>query len=697
MTITASQNAWILETRNTTYALGLDEAGLLVHRYWGERLALHDIPPPPPMRGWASFSNGAHHAPEEYPAYGGMSFNEPCVKATFADGTRTLDLRFVGAAVHGDELRLTLRDAVYALTVTLVYRVYAAEDIVTRHVVLHNAGAAAITMERAFSAVWHLPHGDGYRLSHLAGRWYDEMNYQQETLTAGVKVLESRRLTSSHTHQPWFAVDRGDADETRGAVWFGALAWSGNWKLTAEVTDYQTTRIGIGLNDWDWAWQLAPGETFTTPVALAGYTSDGMGAASRLLHRWARAHVVPRADEPRRVLYNSWEATFFSVNETQQMALATRAAAIGVELFVMDDGWFKGRVDDKAGLGDWTPDSVKFPRGLAPLIAHVEGLGMRFGLWIEPEMVNPNSDLYRAHPDWVLHFPPRPRSTGRHQLILNLARPDVQDHLIGVFDKLLSENRIGFIKWDMNRAPSEPGWPDAPREPREVWTRYVYGVYRVWDTLRARHRDVIWQTCSGGGGRTDYGILARAEQAWISDNTHADARLRIQDGCSRVYPAITMEAWVTDASEDRFPLAFRFHVSMCGALGIGANLLRWGESEMGAAAALIAQYKAVRPIIHLGECYRLDVAAAEGQYGMQYVSGDESESVVFLFRLHGAERIPPLRVRLMGLTPDRLYTLTNTTTGAALGPHTGAYWMRVGVEVALPAIGSAMLRLRVVS
>lgn len=694
MPIVQDDHGWVLTTKRTAYALGLNDAGLLTHRYWGVTLqGESDYPPPPSPKFWSAFNHAAELTPEEYPTFSDIKFNEPCLKATFADGTRTLDLQVQNVAVEDEQLHVTLQDAVFPFTVTLIYTVYPDEDIIARYVTLHNGGTEPVRLERAFSALWHLPPNGNYRLSHLAGRYNDEMHLYQEACTPGVKVLESRRLNTSHTHHPWFAVDRGNADEKQGEVWFGALAWSSNWKLAAEVTPFNATRMGIGLNDWDWAWELAPGETFTTPLALAGYTESGFGEASRLLHHYTRAHVLPRAAQPRQVLYNSWEATLFNVNETQQMRLAERAAAIGVELFVMDDGWFKGRVDDTAGLGDWTPDPIKFPRGLTPLIQHVQSLGMQFGLWIEPEMVNPNSDLYRAHPDWVLHFPSRPRTTGRNQLILNLARPDVQDYLIEVFDRLLSEHDIHFIKWDMNRAPSEPGWPDAPREPREVWTRYVYGVYRLWDTLRARHPNVIWQTCSGGGGRVDLGILARAEQAWLSDNTHADARLSIQDGYSRVYPAITMESWVTDASASKLSLPFRFHVSMCGVLGIGANILQWTDEEMTTAKGLIETFKLVRPIIHLGDQYRLQPFPTDGYHALQYVSKDQQESVLFLFRTHKPEPASPLTVKLMRLAPDTHYAMEGET-GVAFGTHTGDYWMRVGVTVALPEFGSAMVRVR---
>jgi alpha-galactosidase len=374
-------------------------------------------------------------------------------------------------------------------------------------------------------------------------------------------------------------------------VWFGTLAWSGNWKIAAEVTDFMSTRINIGLNDFDFAWNLGPGETLTTPPSFGGFTAGGFGAASRTLHDFIRNKVLPRGQTLRKVLYNSWEATHFDVDEASQIELAKLAAEMGVELFVMDDGWFHGRNSDNVGLGDWWPDVAKFPNCLKPLVDAVNDMGMDFGLWVEPEMVNPDSDLYRAHPDWVIHFPTRDRSEMRNQLILNLARSDVQDYLVTHLSRLLSENNISFIKWDMNRNVSEPGWADAPGDQRELWLRYVYGVYHVWETLADRHPQVVWQSCSGGGGRADLGILCLADQIWVSDNTHATARLGIQEGFSQVFPANTMEAWVTDAEHGSVPLRFKMHVSMCGSLGVGGHLLNWTEEDRAEAAHWIAVYK----------------------------------------------------------------------------------------------------------
>jgi alpha-galactosidase len=689
MPIHATPNSWILETQNTTYALGLNAAGMLTHRYWGAKLPrLEDYPAAMDSEGWAAFNGSGQLVPHEYPAYAGANYVDPCLKLSFSDGVRDTVLEFEGSEVLESELKIHLRDAHYPLRVTLHYRIHEGFDLLERFVTLQNTGDDLIQLERIFSAQWHFPRYENYRLSQLFGRWYDETQLQREWLQTGIKTLESRRLTTSHQHNPWFAVDTGNSSETSGEVWFGVLAWSGNWKLNAEVTEFGSTRINFGVNDWDFMLPLNANSSFTTPSSIAGFSSAGFGGASRALHSFVRETVLPHGKVLHKVLYNSWEATYFNVDEKSQAELAQIAADLGVELFVMDDGWFHGRNSDNAGLGDWWADETKFPNGITPLIKKVNALGMEFGLWLEPEMVNPDSDLYRDHPDWVIHFPTRKRSEMRNQLILNLARTDVQDYLIALIDNLLKDHNIAFIKWDMNRNVSEPGGLEG-LEARAIWVRYVEGVYRVWGTLRERHPKVVWQSCSGGGGRADLGILKLADQIWISDNTMSLSRLKIQEGFSQVFPAITMEAWVTDSDPKHLPLEFAFHVSMAGTLGVGANLLHWDITQRQTATKLIAQYKEIRHIVQFGHQYRLRSAFTGAFSSLMYVSKDGSEAVLFAFRTHMSEPVTLPPIKLRGLEPNGLYEIEGVK-----GAKSGAAWMEIGLDLQLQDFRSAMLKIR---
>ncbi|GGJ53719.1 alpha-galactosidase [Deinococcus roseus] len=690
MPILHTPQGWILETRNTAYAFGINAAGLLVHRYWGVKLPrAADYPAAEVPQSEVSFVNPPHLSQEEFQAYGGLRYAEPAIKISTEQGIRDSVLSFVDSHLNGHILEIVLQDDLTGLQVTLHYRIDEQADLIERWTTLKNTGSQTLTIERVFSAMWHLPAGETYCLTHLSGQWLDEFRIQKDVLQEGSKILESRTLTTSHLHHPFFAVDRADetASETHGEVWFGLLAWSGNFKLVAEKTNAHQTRLLLGVNDWDFEWTLKPGESFETPTSLAGYTNQGFGAASRNLHQHLRGQL-PHPGLTRKVLYNSWEATTFDVTVEGQSALAEVAARMGIELFVMDDGWFQGRHQDTAALGDWWPDAQKFPDGLNPLIEKVKGLGMDFGLWVEPEMVNPNSTLYRAHPDWVYHFEGRARNEARNQLILNLGRTDVQDHLIALLDDLLSKHDISFIKWDFNRYVSEPGWPSFAGNPKELWVRHVQGLYRVWGTLREKHPAVVWQTCSGGGGRADAGMLRIADQAWISDCTDPAARLQIQEGYSLVYPANTMEAWATDWGKDRFSLEFRFHAAMCGVLGIGGHILHWSEAEKTEAANLIQQYKGIRHIIHQGDLYRLRSPSQHPISAVQYVSQDQRESVVFTFKTHVSRYYQPApTLKLQGLDPRGTYQLGDEV-------RSGLAWMERGLDVKLQDFQSQVLLLR---
>ncbi len=689
-------NYWLLESGDSAYAFGLDEAGVLAHCYWGARLPnANDYPRPISPDRWDAFEPPAHRTSHEIGTGERGAYSERTIDITFSNRERGFAPRFKSASITGDTLDIVLVDAFHPFEARVRYTILA-PNLFERSISVTNTGSQAIKLERLLSASFNLPGTRPYAMTHLDGRWGDEFRINREPFVHGAIVRESRRMTTSVDGTPFFAIDRNEpgyqASESGGDVWFGALRWSGNWKLIAEQTRNGHSLLHIGINDHDFAWDLTGGETLTTPGVVFGFTREGFGAASRLFHDLVRDHISPRPGYSPPVIYNSWYATKFDVEEKSQIALAESAARMGVEMFVVDDGWFAGRKTAEAGLGDWWPDPDKFPDGFARLAEAVGKLGMQFGVWIEPEMVNPNSALYRNHPDWIIHFPNRDRTLLRHQSMLNLARLDVQDYLITIFDKLLSENPIDFIKWDMNRNVTEPGWPDAEREPREIWIRYVEGLYRVWGELRRRHPNVIWENCSGGGGRVDLAMMALTEQSWVSDNTVPRSRLQIQEGYSQLFPASTMAAWVTDEERSDFSLALRFHVSMMGALGVGGNLLDWSADEQEQARIHIQAYKDIRHLIVGGDLYRLRSAHAHATSAAVYVAKDKSEAVLFVFRVGEARWGMSPAIYIDGLADESFYTIEGIE-----GQRSGAAWRELGAAISLNNLESTVRRIRQVA
>jgi alpha-galactosidase len=686
------RKVWLITTRHSSYAMGVDENGALRHLYWGAPIwRIEDLAQPQRRRDLSSFDPRQMMENDELPGWGGPRYYEPGVKITRENGDRDLVLGYVSHKIDRDNLDVNLKDIKDDIQVTLHYRANPDYGILRRSSTIRNATTKPITVESAQSATWYLPDGDGYRLSYLTGRWAAESQLNREPIDPGMKVLESRKGHTSHNINPWFAIDAGDAGEENGRVWFGALAWSGNWRITVEQTPYRQLRVTGGFNTFDFAYPLKPSESLDTPEFFAGYAEQGHGSASRMFHRFQREQILPQGSNarPRPVLYNSWEATTFNVNEAGQSELAEKAAKLGVELFVMDDGWFGKRNNDRAGLGDWFVNPQKFPQGLKGLIDKVNSLGMDFGLWVEPEMVNADSDLYRKHPDWVVNFPGRPRSELRNQMILNLARDDVKEYLFSVLDDLVSRNNIRYLKWDMNRSFSEPGWPEqAPADERKLWVQYVRNLYDLIDRLRAKHPKLDIESCSGGGGRIDLGILQRVDEVWPSDNTEAFDRLRIQEGFTQAYTPKVMSAWVTDVpnmNRRSVPLQYRFLVAMEGALGIGANLNKWTEKDHADAARFIAAYKRIRNTVQTGDLYRLLSPRTSDVTANEYVSADGKQAVLFAFRHSQQYNLPAPAIILKGLDPRATYRLESITGSPLAGPAevSGAYLMSRGITLPL--------------
>jgi alpha-galactosidase len=555
-------------------------------------------------------------------------------------------------------LRLTLKDPLFSFVVHLYYRLTPEYDIIERWCELENNGPETVSLELCNFASLHLPPGVT-ELTHVTGAWSREFVTQRHRLTPGAYSLESRSVQTSHHTNPFFLINRpGQAWEENGVVYFGQLAYSGSWHITFEQLPTRQSRVHAGYNPFDFQLDLAPGATHTTPALICGVSPDGWGGASRRMHGFAQAYVLPspnRENKLRPILYNSWEATYFDLSHKNQVELARKAAAIGVELFCVDDGWFGARRNDFSGLGDWVVSRDVFPDGLEPLVAEVHRLGMKFGLWVEPEMVNPNSDLYRQHPDWVLHFPGRPRTEARNQLILDFGRPEVIEYIFARLDDLVKRYAINFFKWDMNRSVSEPGSVVG----KAIWRQHVAGVYDIMDRLRRNHPGLDIQSCSGGGGRVDLGILGRTDQVWVSDNTDAFDRMTIQEGFSLAYPARTMEAWVTHEKNHitrrTTPLSIRFDVAMRGVLGIGSSLNELNEAELAEYAGYIAFYKRIRPIVQTGHLYRLQRLEEYGTSIIAYVSPDGQEAVysevVHDYQVGSFRPPAPLK----GLNPGAVY------------------------------------------
>ncbi len=684
---------WVIDADHVTYVAGLNERNELQHVYWGKRLTRDaDLAAAHSQREWASFDLTTTTTPQEYPGWGAGLYPEPCLKVTLKDGDRDLVLHYLSHRINGNSLEIQLKDIQYNIVAVLTYQIDPESGILRKQATIRNNTDQSLVVESAQSGSWYLPRGEGYRLTSLTGRWAGETQLQQTQIRSGEQVLESRRGSTSHQVNPWFAIDRnGQADQDRGDVWFGALGWSGSWKITVEQTPHQQVRVTGGYNTFDFGYPLAPGESLTTPPFYAGYTDAGFGEASRIFHRFERANILPGGLQSRLrpVLYNSWEATGFKVDEPGQKALAEKAAKIGVERFVMDDGWFGARNNDHAGLGDWGVNASKFPNGLGSLISYVNGLGMEFGLWVEPEMVNPDSDLYRAHPDWAMHFPNRPRTEARNQLVLNLARDDVKEYVYSFLERIVAGNNIAFLKWDYNRNWSEPGWPEvAASDEKKLWVRYTENLYDILDRLRAKHPKLEIESCSGGGGRVDLGMLRRVEQVWPSDNTEAYDRLRIQEGFSYAYTTKIMMAWVTDVPNMNgrsTPLKYRFLVAMQGSLGIGANLNKWSQEDFGLASKMVEYYKSIRKTVQEGQLYRLFSPREGDLTANEYVSEDGRQAVLFAFLRSQQYGRPAPIIYWKGLDPKAVYRVR--AVDDKLVPRverlSGAYLMNHGIDVRL--------------
>ena len=669
--------SWNIMTRSAVYHLNITSQGDVKMVYFGNKSQME------------KFENGLG---DEIPVRGGYVSAIPMIEVVFPDGVRDIELEYKSSEITSIDgypaLKIVQRDKYYPLEISSFIRALPEYDMIEKWVEVVNTGKkGSIKIENLLSGSVFLPK-DVYELTHYSGVWGHEFTPHTTKLTQGTKTIQVKDF-KSHGSSSFMVRPEGENDPYAGKVWFGSLKYSGNWRIDFEKFFNGNIQIVGGMNFWDQEVNLKPQQTLTTPRMLFGYTEFGAEGVTMSLASYIREKLLPAThrDRLRPVLYNSWYATTFSVNEEHQLALAKAAKEIGVEMFVIDDGWFKGRVNDNAGLGDWTVDKNKFPNGLKPMIDKINEMGLDFGIWIEPEMVNPNSDLYRAHPDWVFHFPNRRRHEGRNQLILNLAREDVYQYLYRCFHDLLKENNIRFIKWDMNKVMTDPGFMSAPAdEQRAVRIQYVENLYRLIETLRKEFPEVWFENCSSGGGRIDLAMMSRFDFNWVSDNTDPVERIFIQDSYLTLFPANTMISWVTqeDWHRQNPSLEYKFDVCMAGVLGVGYDITKWDDGQKKIASEKIAQYKKIREIVQKGDVYRIVSPYEENRSVLQYVDKNKRNAVVFTYNMaeYPANQIretqqTPL-MKLRGLLPDVRYRIEGMNEN-----YSGRYLMDVGIAIPL--------------
>lgn len=672
-----------LQGRGTSYVMGLVRSAYLAHIHWGARIRGTNAEGLLALRRRCSFSPSTvpedldlslDTIPQEFPGFGSSDFREPAYQVRLADGTTVAELTYESHRIfngkkpleglpstyaqeeaEAETLEIDLVDKHVGLRATLSYTLFRDYDAIARSVRYVNEGTSPMSLVRAMSMGIDMPR-DGFDALHLRGAWARERYPERRPVTTGGTTIESRRGASGHSLNPFIALMDKRADEDRGEVFGFSLVYSGSFAAHAEADPYGHTRLVMGINPFDFEWRLEPGESFSSPEVVLAYSAEGLGGMSRIYHKLYRNRLCrgSHRDQERPVLVNNWEATYFQFDEGTIEELASAGAELGAELFVLDDGWFGRRDDSRSSLGDWFVDSRKLPNGLADLVDRVNRLGLRFGLWFEPEMVSPDSELYRAHPDWCLHVPGRRRTEARSQLVLDFSRRDVREYVTESIGAILASSPIDYVKWDMNRNMTEIGSALLPPErQRETAHRYMLGLYEVLERLTSRFPRILFESCSGGGGRFDPGMLHYMPQTWTSDNTDAVERLKIQYGTSLVYPAITMGAHVSAVPNHQVhrttSFGFRGHAAMSGNFGYELNLGALSEGEKDEARRQIRVYKQLRRVVQFGDHYRLRSPFEGNEAAWIFVSEDRKEALVAYFRIMAEPNDPLRKLRLKGL------------------------------------------------
>lgn len=678
--INNDKTVFSLETLNTSYIFGIDSEGLLRHLYWGKRIVGLDQFDIPVLLEVSTNDPVFEITPEEFPVFGGFRYKEHCLKVSFSDGTREMIYKYNGYKIIENELIIKLIDTHYDFEIDLHYLIHEEFDLIERWVTLKNNSEDIIEIDKIHSGQFHIPYED-LNFSNVHGHWGAEQQRFTQKVSYGKLCIENRRGISSHNHNPYFILDK-DATETYGEVFFGALKLSGNFSGVVEQTQYGETLVQLGINSHDFSLSLKGNEEFKSPAIIAGYTNNGFESMTHNLHNFAKNNILREGVRP--VLYNSWEATEFNVSCDEQIKLAKIAKKIGTELFVVDDGWFGERSSINNGLGDWYINKEKFPKGLNPLIKEVNDMGMMFGIWLEPEMVNPLSQLYKDHPDWIYYFKTRESDTSRGQYVLNITKTEVKEYIYNVIDELLSNYNINYIKWDANRPISQTDTN------KDIWYKHIEAIYNIVNKLKKKHKNVLFEACASGGGRIDYGILGIFDDFWTSDNTDAYDRLKIQDGYSYIYPIKAMRSWVTDSpnflSKRKIPMRFRYHSAMMGTLGIGCNILNFTTEDIELSKELISEYKSIRHIIQDGDFYRIKNNSTNNYHIYEYLKGNEGALLIFLTQSKIGHR--GIRVRLRGLEDDNIYIVEYS--GEKI-EKSGSYLMNLGIDVKLTGDYSSLI------
>lgn len=685
VTFQQEDKIFTLQTKHTTYQMKVDDFGFLLHLYYGNKisgnmdylLTYYD-------RG---FSGNPHDVgnnrtysmdalPQEYPTMGTGDYRNSALVVRNHDESECCDLRYVSheirqgkyalkglPAVYAQEneaqtLEIVLTDLVSKVEVRLLYGVLEQEDIITRSVKIINRGLHEITVEKAASACLDFITGN-YDLVSFYGRHAMERNYQRASIVHGCHAIGSRRGTSSHQYNPAVIVAGEDATENSGSCYGMVFVYSGNFLCEAERDQYEQTRVMMGLTDDLFHYPLAPEEELIVPETILCYSNEGFGELSVRYHRCIREHVCrgEYADCPRPVLVNSWEAAYFHFNAQTIYQLAKDAAELGIDMVVMDDGWFGKRDDDNSGLGDWQVNEKKLGASLGEMIRKINAMGIKFGIWIEPEMVSEDSDLYRAHPDWAMQIPGRNSVRGRNQLVLDFSREQVRDYIFREICNILDQGNIEYVKWDMNRSISDV-YSAVNRQGR-VAHDYVLGVYDFLEKLNDRYPKLLVEGCSGGGGRFDAGMMYYTPQIWCSDNTDAMDRLRIQYGTSFFYPMSTVAAHVSAVPNHQtgrnMSLRTRGIVAMTGAFGYELSLDKLSEEEKKEVTEQIEQYRTYEKLIREGDYYRLSSPFTDACTAWMHVSGDKKQVLLHavMNEIHGNMTVN--YVKLRGLAPDAVY------------------------------------------